>query len=73
MNDKEIKMLKKAVASGNVVWNPDSKKAYPVTKIGFHVEEGDDSLCAIFPNGTYAALYNCDLSDFKRTEPIRME
>lgn len=66
MNDKEIEILKNALRSNNtVMWNPDEKTARIVQRISTHKEEDDnDSLCAIFWNGQYIALYNCDLSEF---------
>lgn len=64
MNEQEIIILKKAVVTGRVIWNPDSQTAYPVVSINKHAEEGD-GLCAIFANGKYATLYNCDLNEFK--------
>jgi len=63
MNDEQIEILKKAIGRGILQWNPDSKNARQVVKVGRHIEEGEDP-CGIFANGEYIALYNCDLSDF---------
>jgi hypothetical protein len=70
MNDNDIKRLKKVVESGELVlWNPDQETAIPVCRIGPPPKPADGDVpepseCAWFTNGKYAALYNCDLSDF---------
>jgi hypothetical protein len=70
MTDAEIATLKAAVASGEVVWSPESREAHPVRSIGEHAEEGAGFACAILDGGKYVALYNADLTDFCRLTPI---
>lgn len=64
MNDNEIAILQDAVDRGRVLWMPDKHTARRVLQVARHVEEGGDSLCAIFDGGEYVALYNSDLRDF---------
>lgn len=65
MNDIQIEKLKSYIRIGHkIAWNPNSTTCRIVVGINKHAEEGDDEMCAIFSNGEYAALYNCDLSEF---------
>ena len=72
MDHSEVKALNKALADVKkehgsglmLMWMPDSDTAQRVIMIGKHAEEEDDEPCAIFSGGKYAALYNCQLSDF---------
>ncbi len=57
--------------SRRLLWVPDHNTACEVKAIGPHAEEGDDTPCAIFWDGKYVALYNCDLGDFSVTERIK--
>lgn len=66
MNNAEVETLKKAVARGNVVWMKDNE-CLKVTKIENY--EPEPSECAFLSVG-YVALYNCELSEFKRVLSI---
>jgi len=71
MNDEEIKILKNALETNEVIWHPDSETAHSVLCISTHAEEGAGLLCAIFSHGKFASLYNADLSDFYSIKPLK--
>ena len=73
MNDAKIDLLRKALKKGRVLWVPDHGTARYVEKIAPHAEEGGSDPCAIFARGDYAALYNCELSEFKLVRDIGAE
>jgi hypothetical protein len=69
MTEEEEQYLADVVASGKVVmWNPDPETCRRVVDVREVPVAPDDepepSRCAIFDNGDYAALYNCELSLF---------
>lgn len=70
MNEQEIAQLKAAVRAGPVVWAFDRTEAPKVVlRIGQapKPEDGDEpepGACAYLAGGGYAALWNCELSQF---------
>jgi len=52
-----------------VVWWPQDKAEARRVHI-VQRKAGEPSLCAVFANGEYAALYNCGLDEFKLVTDI---
>ena len=72
MNQAEIEVLKATVKQSVVLWNPDSNTGRLVIAVSDHAEEGEDSACAIFSGGAYAALYNCQLKEFVTVKSLTL-
>ena len=66
--EQEKKLVDILLSKQTIIWIPDSGTAKKVLRIAKPCDE--PSLCAYFSFG-YAALYNCDLSDFYIAHPIQ--
>lgn len=69
MTTEQENKLKRYQRGGNIAWSPDEDTFRMIVRIGRPPKnKGDDRLepsdCAIFANGEYVALYNCELRDF---------
>lgn len=79
MDNEEIAALKAALKLSAVWWVSDfSRPPMRVKRIGAPppVEDGDEpepSECAYFTDGTYAALWNAELSQFTMSAPIPLD
>jgi len=69
MSDEEIRLLKNKLSLYSIIWMKDSNTFIRVSHIGFPQlpdnEEPEHSECAILVDGTYCALDNSEISDFK--------
>lgn len=70
MTEEQQQQIAQLVNSGAVImWNPDQETARTVVSVGKWRSsdpsiEDEPGLCAYFDGGEYAALYNCEISDF---------
>ncbi len=78
MSEEEEQYLKKLCINGyKLCWFSDMGEAFIVSRVGNGPPVAEDdvpepSLCAFFHNGKYAALYHCELEEFKIMSDIKM-
>lgn len=71
MTEHEEQVLRKAVNEDGktIVWWPlNDAVARPVVRV--QRREDEPSLCAVFRNGEYVAMYNVELDEFKQVVDI---
>jgi hypothetical protein len=79
MTDEQVETLKRIMKFSCVVWKPDAETTRAVVSIGESPEKKEGvksdpvAFFSSFDHNDYAYLYNCELSEFYKLEPLLSE